>query len=105
MESLQTFTKLKKLGIPKPNEITFASVLSACSHSGFIEEGLEICYCMKTEYGIDSKMEHFACMADLLGRSGRLEEPEAFIEKMPVNPGHEVWELFWVLVHSSIMSK
>ncbi|KAH7840840.1 hypothetical protein Vadar_022422 [Vaccinium darrowii] len=38
ISALQTFTKLKKSGIHKPNEVTFASVLSACSHSGFIEE-------------------------------------------------------------------
>lgn len=91
ISALQTFVKLKKSGIYKPNEITFASVLSACSHSGLIEEGFEIFECLKTEYGIDQRMEHFACMVDLLGRSGRLEEAEAFIEKMPVKPGPDVW--------------
>lgn len=91
ISALQTFAKLKKSGIYKPNEITFASVLSACSHSGLIEEGFEIYECMKTEYGIDQRMEHFACMVDLLCRSGRLEEAEAFIEKMPVIPAPDVW--------------
>ncbi|XP_077223899.1 pentatricopeptide repeat (PPR) superfamily protein [Tasmannia lanceolata] len=73
-----------------PNSITFVSVLSACSHSGRIE-GQRYFESMSKDYGIVPVEEHYACMVDLLGRSGRINEALSFIEKMPVEPGASVW--------------
>ncbi|GFZ01342.1 pectin lyase-like superfamily protein [Actinidia rufa] len=87
----QIFTKLKESGVYQPNAITFINVLSACGHTGLIEEAFEIFHCLKREYGIDLRMELFACTVDLLGRSGRLKETEAFIEKMSVRPDPDMW--------------
>ena len=89
--ALQIFTKLQESGIYQPNAITFVNILSACGRAGLIEAACEIFHCMTREYGIDPRMEHFACMVDLLGRSGRLDESRAFIEKMSVRPGPDVW--------------
>ncbi|KAJ0105496.1 hypothetical protein Patl1_17653 [Pistacia atlantica] len=88
--ALQVFTELKKSGTHKPNAVTYVNILSACAHSGMIKEGFEIFRFMHRD-GVEPSMEHFVCMVDLLGRSGRLEEAEAFIEKMPVKPGPAVW--------------
>ncbi|KAG8648128.1 hypothetical protein MANES_09G152900v8 [Manihot esculenta] len=73
-----------------PNEVTFVSVLAACSHSGLIDQGLKIFNCMK-EYGIEPRIEHYGCLVDLLGRSGRLAEAIDVIEMMPVKPSRSIW--------------
>lgn len=88
--ALRVFTELKKSSSDKPNAITYVNILSACAHSGMVKEGFEVFRCMYRD-GVEPSMEHFVCMVDLLGRSGRLEEAEAFIEEMPVKPGPEVW--------------
>ncbi|KAI3453752.1 hypothetical protein Pfo_010415 [Paulownia fortunei] len=89
--ALKFFADLERSGTRKPNAITFVNVLSACAHAGLVEEGLEIFNSMEIHYGIRPSMEHFACMVDLLGRAGRVEEAETFIYKMRIRPGPEVW--------------
>ncbi|KAH1107216.1 hypothetical protein J1N35_010984 [Gossypium stocksii] len=89
--ALQAFSKLNTSSPYKPNAITFTNILSACSHTGLVEEGYEIFNCMQKAWGMEPSMEHFVCMVDLLGRSGKLEEAEAFIKEMPVTPSNDVW--------------
>lgn len=36
-------------------------------------------------------MEHYACMVDLLGRSGHLDVAQNFIKSMPLEPSASVW--------------
>ncbi|XVF51426.1 hypothetical protein PTKIN_Ptkin04bG0184500 [Pterospermum kingtungense] len=88
--ALQAFAELNQTSPHKPNSITFTNILSACSHEGLVEEGYELFNRMR-EYGVEPSMEHFVCMVDLLGRSGKLEEAEAFIKNMPVTPSNDVW--------------
>ena len=57
-----------------PDYSTFLSVLSACSHAGMIEIGFQVFEEMKTKHGMEPKMEHVACMADMLARAGRVDE-------------------------------
>ncbi|OAY83394.1 Pentatricopeptide repeat-containing protein, chloroplastic [Ananas comosus] len=75
----------------KPNEVTFIAVLSACSHVGRINEGWEYFNSMERNHGVVPKMEHYACMADLLGRAGHLEEAIEFINSMPLKADALVW--------------
>ena len=58
----------------QPNMATFVSDLSACSHTGQVDRGLHFFRMMGKEYGLQPKPEHFGCIVDLLGRSGRLGE-------------------------------
>ncbi|KAK6155065.1 hypothetical protein DH2020_009313 [Rehmannia glutinosa] len=74
----------------KPNDVTFTAVLSACSHSGLVDEGRKLFYSLENVYGITPSMENYACMVDLLGRSGRLQEAEDIIRKMPMRPNEVV---------------
>ncbi|KAG2648035.1 pentatricopeptide repeat-containing protein At2g22410, mitochondrial-like [Panicum virgatum] len=74
-----------------PNSVTFVSVLSACSHAGLIEEGRELFGTMREMYSIDPQLEHYGCMIDLLGRGGLLEEAEALIVDMNVEPDIVIW--------------
>ncbi|XP_065852007.1 pentatricopeptide repeat-containing protein At1g56690, mitochondrial-like [Euphorbia lathyris] len=89
-EALRVFHELLSSGVV-PDEITFVGVLTACSYSGKVKEGLEIFELMQSRYGVTPGMAHYACTVDLLGRAGRLDEAMSLIEKMPVEPDAIVW--------------
>jgi pentatricopeptide repeat protein len=74
----------------KSDYITFIAVLSACSHAGLTKQGLEIFYCMIQQYCITPTVEHYACIVDLLGRAGQLDDALHIIDKMPVEPDASV---------------
>ncbi|KAI3525295.1 hypothetical protein L1887_03981 [Cichorium endivia] len=80
-EALDVFLDMNKNGI-KPNEITMTSVLSACNHSGLVQEGMKWFKEME-EFGVSPRIEHYGCMIDLLGRAGYLEEAEKIMDDMP----------------------
>eukprot|EP01018_Ginkgo_biloba_P019065 Gb_20268 [translate_table: standard] len=89
-DALAFFSQMKQSGI-KPDHITFVVVLSACSHAGMVDEGWQQFNYMSRDYCITPRMEHYACMVDLLGRAGHLDEAYDFIKKMPVKPEADVW--------------
>ncbi|XP_027359591.1 putative pentatricopeptide repeat-containing protein At3g25970 [Abrus precatorius] len=70
----------------KPDHITFVAVLTACSHSGLVEEGCNFIESMESDFGVPPRMEHYACAIDLYGRSGHLEKAKALVENMPFEP-------------------
>lgn len=70
----------------QPDDVTFTAILSACSHSGLIDEGRHFFYNLELMYGIRPSIEHYACIVDLLGRAGHLEEAEAIVRQMPMQP-------------------
>lgn len=74
-----------------PDSMTFTSVLSACSHSGLVNEGLEVFHSMRRDYGLTSSMEHYACIVDMLARAGRLEDAVSFIQMMPLEADKSIW--------------
>jgi pentatricopeptide repeat protein len=89
-EALQLFKQMQQEGM-KPNNITFVSVLVACSRVGLVDEGRELFNSMSRDHGIIPAIEHYACMVDLLGRAGHLNEAEEFINQMPLEPTLVVW--------------
>ncbi|XP_073013589.1 pentatricopeptide repeat-containing protein At5g56310-like [Typha latifolia] len=80
-DALELFQELEKMQV-QPNDVTFVGVLSACCHAGFLDVGRGIFDSMKKNYGIEPKVEHYGCMVDLLGRSGRLIEADDLIKGM-----------------------
>lgn len=89
-EALDLFNEMQK-GDVKPNDITFLSVISACSHSGLVEEGLYYFESMKEDHGLEPSMNHYGAMVDLFGRAGRLDDAWNFIQEMPIKPGITVF--------------
>eukprot|EP01018_Ginkgo_biloba_P023512 Gb_17382 [translate_table: standard] len=89
-DAIALFHQMQQEGM-KPDHITFVAVLSACSHSGLMDEGWRYFDCMSQEFHITPRVEHYSCMVDLLGRSGLLDEALDFIEKMPLQPHAGVW--------------
>ncbi|KAF3444816.1 hypothetical protein FNV43_RR14509 [Rhamnella rubrinervis] len=82
IEALMLFDGMQKEGV-EPDEVTFTSVLSACSHSGMINEGIRAFRSMVEEYSIIPCEEHYGCMVDLLSRAGQLEEAYNLIKCLP----------------------
>lgn len=74
----------------KPNSISFLSVLSACAHGGYVEEGLEFFSKLK-KCDITASIKHYGCLIDLLGRAGKLKEAYDLIKEMPMRPNDTVW--------------
>eukprot|EP01018_Ginkgo_biloba_P010366 Gb_40888 [translate_table: standard] len=89
-EALQLFEQMQQAGL-KPNHITFIVVLSACSHAGLVDEGRFYFDSMSQYHCIAPTADHYACMIDLLGRAGHLNEAEVFINNMPFEPDATVW--------------
>ncbi|GFP93038.1 pentatricopeptide repeat-containing protein at2g27610 [Phtheirospermum japonicum] len=75
-----------------PDFITFIGLLFACSHAGLTERGRYYFKSMVNDYNINPGPDHYACMIDLLGRSGKLNEAEELLGKMTVKPDSAVWK-------------
>ncbi|XP_024516173.1 pentatricopeptide repeat-containing protein At3g53360, mitochondrial-like [Selaginella moellendorffii] len=71
-ETFDLFWRMKHEGLD-PDEVTIVSVLCACSHAGLFESA--------------PNLEHFMCVIDLLGRTGRLDEVQEVIDSMSIEPG------------------
>ncbi|KAK4752714.1 hypothetical protein SAY87_021512 [Trapa incisa] len=90
-EAIELFEEMETTSSATPNELMLLSVLFACSHSGMVDKGLTIFYSMETVYGIKPSGRHCTCVVDMLSRSGRLSEAEAFIDSMHVTPESNAW--------------
>lgn len=90
-EALKLFDKMVETSEVMPNEVTFLSLLSACSHAGLIEEGIKIFNTMLYEYRLKPNTEHYGIVVDLLGRTGELDRALIFVQKMPIPAGPHVW--------------
>eukprot|EP01018_Ginkgo_biloba_P002617 Gb_35466 [translate_table: standard] len=89
-EALKLFEQMQRSGI-NPDHVTLVCVLSACCYAGLVDKGWHYFDCMSQYYHITPTMEHYACMVDLLGRAGRLDEAQDFVNKMPIEPDATVW--------------
>ena len=82
---------MEREGKVMPNGITFVGILSACSHAGLLDQGLEYFNRMKVVYGIEPGVEHYGCVVDLLGRSGQIGRALDLIGDMPVPADAKIW--------------
>ncbi|XP_059671139.1 pentatricopeptide repeat-containing protein At1g11290, chloroplastic-like [Cornus florida] len=90
-EALEILDKMTKQGL-NPDDITFLGCLSACSHGGYVDEGIWVFRIMIDVHNLKPRREHFSCIVDMLGRAGRLNEAERFIEEMGIESDVFVWE-------------
>lgn len=90
-EAIWWFNRMEQGGI-KADEVTLIAVLSACSHSGLVDLGRQIFgFLSNGKYGFYPNVKHYACMVDLLARSGRLKEAFEFMRWMPFEPTKAMW--------------
>ncbi|KAI6693077.1 hypothetical protein NL676_020787 [Syzygium grande] len=77
----------------KPNDVTFLGILHACSHSGLVDNGLEMLESMHKKHGIIPDVRHYTCVVDMLGRTGRLDKAYELAKSIQVRP--EEGALLW----------
>lgn len=90
-DALTLFESMKKLDNVNPNHATFVSVLRACAHVGLVEKGSQYFNAMLSDYGLKPQLEHYACMVDILGRSGQVNKALKLINEMPVEADDVIW--------------
>nr|GLL39181.1 pentatricopeptide repeat-containing protein At3g29230 [Ipomoea trifida] len=89
-KALDLFSRMKREGFV-PDKVTFLGLLSACSHAGFVDEGISIFNALQSDYGVSPEVQHYGCLIDLLGRGGRLKDAFALALSMPVEPNIIIW--------------
>lgn len=88
--TLRSFEEMVKSGL-HPDPVTFLSVLTACSHSGRVDEALECFDLMTGTYKLVPRKDHYASLVDVLCRRGRFSEAEALMSQMPFQPDEIMW--------------
>lgn len=76
----------------EPDHVTFLGLLSACAHKGFVDKGWKLFDSMQKSWKLIPGPEHYTCMVDLLGRSGRLSEAYKFVNQIPIDLPTHTWE-------------
>ncbi|KAF7076230.1 hypothetical protein CFC21_080916 [Triticum aestivum] len=90
--ALKAFSEMCSNG-GEPNESTLLGILAACNHAGLVDEGVAFFRsAMAGRYGAFLTPSHYACVVDMLGRSGRFDDALCLIEEMPFEPGVLVWK-------------
>ncbi|PRQ51026.1 putative tetratricopeptide-like helical domain, DYW domain-containing protein [Rosa chinensis] len=88
--TLRSFEWMVQSGFA-PDYVSFLSVLTACSHCGLVEEGLHYFSSLMHNSNIVPKRELYASMVDVLCRSGRFDEAEKLMTRMPFEPDEIMW--------------
>ncbi|KAG0499984.1 hypothetical protein HPP92_000056 [Vanilla planifolia] len=89
MEAVELFDRMETEDT-QPNDITFIGILSACMHGGLAELRYRSFEVMKTR-GVMPRVEHYACMVDLLARAGQTKRAYELIKSMPMDPNVIFW--------------
>ncbi|XP_078447892.1 pentatricopeptide repeat (PPR) superfamily protein [Wolffia australiana] len=90
MEALRYYDLLLSSGLT-PDHVVFVGALSACTHAGFVDRGLEIFFSIEEEHGLAHTSDHYACVVDLLSRAGRFDKAEEIIGQMKMKPDKFLW--------------
>ncbi|CAN6470508.1 unnamed protein product [Victoria cruziana] len=89
-EAIEAFLAMQRSGL-RPDANTFVGVLSACSHSGLVDEGLLYFKLMNEEFCVAPNVKHYGCMIDLLGRAGLFDTAMEIINGMPMRVDVAIW--------------
>ncbi|GMP85382.1 hypothetical protein CsSME_00038562 [Camellia sinensis var. sinensis] len=90
-EAIDLFHEMQHTSL-QPNRITLLGVLLACNHVGLVNEGYSYFNQARLKDPNMLKPEHYACMVDLLSRSGHFQEGGRFIHDLPFDPGIGFWK-------------
>ncbi|KAF8733350.1 hypothetical protein HU200_014955 [Digitaria exilis] len=91
IEAICLYDKMQENGY-KPNDVTYVVLLSACSHSGLIDEGLKIFESMVQDRSVAVRDEHYTSLIDLCSRAGRLDDAKRLIRSLKIKPASgSVW--------------
>ena len=92
-EAIHHFKEMVDRGV-RPDAVTFLALLSACRHSGLLEQGEEIFHSMRKDFNVLPEIDHYACMIDLYGRDNQLGKVVAFMKMIPTELDAAIWGVF-----------
>ncbi|KAK9109013.1 hypothetical protein Sjap_017073 [Stephania japonica] len=99
--AIQLFDEILKNNF-HPDEVTFVSLLSACSHSGMVEQAKFFWNYMK-DNSLAIGPKHYSCMVSLLSRAGLLQEAKDIIIEAPFS--EHTLALWRILLSSCLVFK
>ena len=85
LEAVSLFEEMIGTGVA-PDDVAFIGLLSACSHSGLVENGRKYFDLMIKRFKIVPKIEHYGCMVDIFCRAGLVKEALEFVQNMHIEP-------------------
>ncbi|GLU14017.1 hypothetical protein SLE2022_306130 [Rubroshorea leprosula] len=89
-QCFELYNQMKQSNL-KLDPVTFLALLTACVNSGLVKEGRKFFKEMQETYGFQPSQEHYACMVDLFGRAGHINEARELVNDMPIKPDARVW--------------
>ncbi|KAJ1267189.1 hypothetical protein BS78_07G037300 [Paspalum vaginatum] len=89
-KAIEMFERLIAEGIA-PNHVTFLAVLNACRFSGLVDRGKGIFQLMAQNPRTKPRAMHYACVIELFGREGLLDEAYSMIRRAPFAPTANMW--------------
>ncbi|KAH7428058.1 hypothetical protein KP509_10G073600 [Ceratopteris richardii] len=75
----------------KPDNVTFISILNACSHAGSVTKGECYFAAINNHFDLIPSLEHHTCLVDILGRVGLIDRAIAIAKDMPFHPDIIAW--------------
>ncbi|EFJ22840.1 hypothetical protein SELMODRAFT_51593, partial [Selaginella moellendorffii] len=78
-QSLELLLEMELEGVT-PDSTTFVCALVACNHAGLLQRGKLLFQILVLDHSSRPSLEHFLCMADLLGRAGRVDFAREVVE-------------------------
>lgn len=72
----------------QPDDIYLCWSAFACSHFCLVEEGRKYFCSTREKFRMEPSLDHYACMINLLGRAGRMEESVDMIKRGEVAATH-----------------
>ncbi|KAK6923896.1 Pentatricopeptide repeat [Dillenia turbinata] len=94
LKSVEFFERLLKEEWFTPDHICFTSILTACNHAGFLDEGEIYFEKMSRDYGLVPELDQYGCMIDLYARRGKLKKAKELMEEMPYEPNYVMLSSF-----------
>ncbi|RCV30131.1 hypothetical protein SETIT_6G069400v2 [Setaria italica] len=89
-KAIEMFERLVAEGVV-PNHVTFLAVLNACRFSGLVDKGKRIFQLMTRNPKTKPRAMHYACVIELFGREGLLDEAYSMIRRAPFTPTANMW--------------
>lgn len=86
-QAVVLFDRMLKEGVV-PDKVAFTVILAACSRAGLLEKGCQFFNILTREYSLDPSPDQYACLVDLLGRSGRLKDAYEILKSMSIEHHH-----------------
>ncbi|KAL6876344.1 hypothetical protein ACP4OV_012916 [Aristida adscensionis] len=90
-EAVELFSEMRSEAQVMPDNITFVGILSACNHGGMVKQAKQFFKLMVDVYSIKPTVQHYTCLVDVLGHSGRFKEAYDLIDGMSVKPDSGIW--------------